>query len=84
MPKLLVGEASPRGDYSISRNLATKFVEEWKAAHSDGEIVERDLAKMDLPYMNLRWLGASLTPVEAHTPPMKEVLTVSNVGVASA
>ena len=78
MPKLLVVEASPRGEYSISRNLATKFVAEWKAAHPDGEVVERDLAKADLPYMNLPWLGASLTPIEAHTPEMKEVLTVSN------
>ena len=78
MPKLLVVEASPRGEYSISRGLAMKFVEEWKAGHPNGEIVERDLAQTDLPYMNLPWLGASLTPVEAHTPAMKEVLTVSN------
>ena len=40
-------------------------------------MVERDLAKSDLPYMNLPWLGASLTPLEAHTPEMKEVLQVS-------
>ena len=49
MPKLLVVEASPRGEYSISRNLATKVVEEWKAAPPDGAVVERDLAKIDLP-----------------------------------
>lgn len=78
MPKLLVIEASPRGEYSISRNLAKKFVEDWKSAHPNGEVVERDLAKMHLPYMSLPWLGASLTPVEAHTPEMREVLTVSN------
>ena len=78
MPKLLVVEASPRGQYSISRNLATKFVADWKAAHPDGEVVERDLAKVDLPYVNLPWLGASLTPIEAHTAEMKEVLAVSN------
>ena len=78
MPKLLVVEASPRGEYSISRSLATEFMKEWKAAHSEGEVVERDLAKVDLPYMNLPWLGASLTPLEAHTPEMKDVLTVSN------
>lgn len=78
MPKLLVVEASPRGDYSISRNLATKFVKQWKAAHADGEVVERDLAKMDLPYMNLPWLGASLTPAEKHTPEMKDVLILSD------
>ena len=78
MPKLLIVEASPRGEYSISRNLATRFVADWKTAHPEGEIVERDLAKMNLPYVNLPWLGASLTPIEAHTPEMKEVLTVSN------
>lgn len=33
---------------------------------------------MNLPYLNLPWLGASLTPIEAHTPEMKEVLTLSN------
>ncbi len=78
MPKLLVVEASPRGEYSISRNLASRFVEEWQAAHPDGEVIERDLAKMDLPYVNLPWLGASLTPTEKHTPEMQEVLVLSN------
>ena len=87
MQKLLAIEASPRGEYSISRNLATKFVEAWKAAHPEeawktahpeGEVVERDLAKMDLPYMNLPWLGASLMSAEKYTPEMKEVLILSN------
>ena len=78
MSKLLVVEASPRGEYSISRNLAAKFVADWKAAHPEGEVVERDLTKTDLPYVNLPWLGASLTPLEAHTPEMKHVLTLSN------
>lgn len=82
MPKLLVVNASPRGEYSISRNLTTHFVEHWKGAHPGGEIVERDLAKMDLPYVNLPWLGASLTPIEKHTPEMKHVLQLSNELVA--
>ena len=78
MPKLLLVEASPRGEYSISRNLAAKFVKDWKTAHPDGEVTERDLAKMDLPYVNLPWLGASRTPLEAHTAEMKEVLALSD------
>lgn len=78
MTKLLVVEASPRGENSISRNLAITFVEQWKSAHPGGEVLERDLAKMDLPYVNLPWLGASLTPLEQHTPEMQEVLRVSN------
>jgi FMN-dependent NADH-azoreductase len=82
MPKLLVVEASPRGEDSISRNLAKMFVEQWKTAHPGGEVVERDLAKIDLPYVNLPWLGASLTPMENHTPEMKDVLRVSDELVA--
>jgi FMN-dependent NADH-azoreductase len=78
MMKLLVVEASPRGDQSISRNLTTMFIEQWQAAHSSGEVVRRDLSKIELPYVNLPWLGASLTPLEAHTPEMKEVLRVSD------
>lgn len=82
MPKLLVVEASPRGEYSISRDLAKMFVKQWKTTHPEGEVVERDLAKSDLPYVNLPWLGASLTPLEMHTPEMKEVLQVSDALVA--
>jgi len=78
MPKLLVVEASPRGEYSISRSLMRTFVNTWKAAHPDGDVMERDLAIIDLPYMNLPWLGASLTPLEQHTPAMREVLQVSD------
>jgi FMN-dependent NADH-azoreductase len=82
MPKLLVIEASPRGDDSISRNLAKTFVGQWKTAHPSGEVVERDLAKIDLPYVNLPWLGASLTPAERHTADMKDVLRMSDELVA--
>ena len=78
MPKLLVVEASTRGENSISRNLAVKFTESWEAAHPGGDVVVRDLAETDLPYLHLPWVNASLTPLEAHTPQMKEVLAVSD------
>ncbi len=45
MTKLLVVETSPRGDYSISRNMTRRFVADWRAAHPDGEAVDRDLMK---------------------------------------
>lgn len=82
MSKLLLVEASPRGEHSISRNLAKTFVERWKAAHPGGEVMERDLTKMDLPYMSLPWVGASLTPAEKHTPDMRNILKMSDELVA--
>ena len=65
-----------------SRSLAKTYVEEWNSAHPDGEVVERDLYKTNLPYMNMPWMGASFTPAEAHTDDIREVLRVSNELVA--
>jgi FMN-dependent NADH-azoreductase len=78
MKKLLVIEASPRGEHSISRSLAKKFVTQWQAAHAGGEVVQRDLARIALPYGNLPWLHASLAPLEKQTFDMKEILQLSN------
>ena len=82
MPKLLVVESSPRGGYSISRSLTATFVEQWRAAHPESEVVERDLMQTRLPFVDLPWVGASLTPVEKHSPEMKEALQLSNELVA--
>ncbi|RYG43145.1 FMN-dependent NADH-azoreductase [bacterium] len=82
MSKLLVVESSPRGPYSVSRNMTATFVEHWKAAHPEGEVVERDLTRTPLPFMELPWVGASLTPIERHSPEMKEVLRLSDELVA--
>ena len=78
MPSLLVVETSPRGDYSISRNLTRRFVERWRAAHPGGRVVERDLMETDLPFVNAPWLQAYFTPPERHSAEMKEVLRLSD------
>ena len=78
MPSLLVVETSPRGEYSISRNLTRRFVERWRAAHPGGRVVERDLMETDLPFVNAPWLQAYFTPPERHSAEMKEVLRLSD------
>lgn len=78
MPKLLVVETSPRGDHSISRNLTRRFVAEWQSAHSGGEIIERDLMTTDLPFVTAPWLQAYFTPVEQHSPEMRDRLRLSD------
>lgn len=82
MTKLLVIETSPRGDYSISRGLTRRFVARWQAAHSDGDVVTRDLMETDLPFVNAPWLQAYFTPSEQHSPEMKAVLRLSDELVA--
>ena len=62
MTKLLVVETSPRGDHSISRNMTHRFVANWRVAHPDGEVVDRDLMEADLPFVTAPWLQAYFTP----------------------
>jgi FMN-dependent NADH-azoreductase len=78
MPTLLVIEASPRGEHSMSRGLTQMFVEEWRKNHPGGRVVERDLMKTNLPFVNLPWLGAYFAPPEQHTPAMKDLLRLSD------
>jgi FMN-dependent NADH-azoreductase len=78
MPRLLVVETSPRGAHSISRNMTRSFVSQWRAAHPGGEVVERDLAETDLPFVTQPWLQAYFTPPEQQSPAMRDALRLSD------
>lgn len=78
MAKLLLIETSPRGEASVSRNLAARFLFEWLAAHPAGEIVTRNLAQDLLPHVTMDWLGAYFTPPEALTTDQKAQLALSD------
>ena len=78
MTKLLVVETSPRGDHSISRNMTRRFVSEWRTAHPDGEVVERDLTETNLQFIDAPWLQAYFTPPEQQSPEMKAELGLSD------
>ncbi|MEO9133227.1 MAG: NAD(P)H-dependent oxidoreductase [Sphingomonas sp.] len=82
MTKLLVVETSPRGDHSISRSMTGRFVAEWRTAHPDGEVVERDLMETDLKFIDAPWLQAYFTPPEQQSPEMKAELALSDELVA--
>ena len=78
MPTLLAVQSSPRGDYSISRNLTSKFIADWQQAHVGGQVVVRDLMKTDLPFVDLPWIAGAYTPAEKHSPESQKALKVSN------
>jgi FMN-dependent NADH-azoreductase len=82
MTKLLVVETSPRGDHSISRGLTRRFVAKWRAAHPDGDVVDRDLMETDLQFIGAPWLQAYFTPPEQHSTEMKAELRLSDELVA--
>ena len=82
MRTLLVIEASPRGEHSMSRGLTQRFVEAWVNNNPDSRVVRRDLMKTDLPFVTMPWLGAYFTPSDQHSPEMKELIRLSDELVA--
>jgi len=82
MPNLLSVLASPRGDYSISRNLTAAFVEEWTKNHAGGQVVTRDLYQTHLPFVDLPWIAGAYTPTDQHTPEMAKALKISDELIA--
>jgi FMN-dependent NADH-azoreductase len=82
MPTLLAIGVSPRYEYSTSRQLTSLFVEKWRTAHPAGQVVDRDLLKTHLPFVDLPWIGGAFTPPEQHSPESAAAIRVSNDLVA--
>jgi FMN-dependent NADH-azoreductase len=82
MTTLLAIGSSPRYEHSTSRKLTSLFVEKWRAAHPDGEVVERDLVKTNLQFVDLPWIGGAFTPPEQHSPESAAAIKISNDLVA--
>lgn len=82
MTRLLIVETSPRGDASVSRTMTRRFRDEWQRAHPGGEVVVRDLAEIDLPFVTAPWLEAYFTPPEGQSAGMRAALRLSDELVA--
>ena len=78
MPTLLHISVSPRGSYSISRRLSDAAVEAWKERNPGGRVIERDLAKTQLTFVDLDWIAGAYTPPEKHNENHKKALAISD------
>jgi FMN-dependent NADH-azoreductase len=78
MPTLLHIDSSPLYGRSVSRQLTGAFVDQWKSAHPDGKVLDRDLNATTIPPINAGWVGAVFTPEEARTAEQKQVLALSD------
>jgi FMN-dependent NADH-azoreductase len=81
MPKLLQLDSSPLAS-SVSRELTTTFVRNWKATHTTGEVIDRDLAAHPPKPVDQAWIFAVHTPAEALQPEQKTLLAFSDACVA--
>jgi FMN-dependent NADH-azoreductase len=82
MPTLLYITISPRGDYSISRQLGHAAVQAWKARNPGGRVIERDLAKTPLTFVDLDWIAGAFSPPEHHNESHKRAIALSDELVA--
>ena len=76
--KLLHIDSSPLYGRSISRELTSEFVTEWKASHPDGKVIYRDLNATTIPPIDAAWVGAVFAPEEALTAEQKQVIALSD------
>ena len=78
MATLLKIDSSPMGENSISRKLTAQFAASWRKAHPEGEVISRDLTRIDLSPVNGIWIGAAYTPEDARSPEQREALALSD------
>ena len=82
MPTLLHIDASPRGDYSISRKVSAAFAANWKKHHADGKVVDRDLNKTALTFVDMDWIAGAYSTPDQHTAAQKKALAISDELIA--
>jgi FMN-dependent NADH-azoreductase len=58
--------------------MTRSFVQDWRTAHPDGEVAERDLADTKLAFVDAAWLQAYFTPRPQHTEAMTGALQLSD------
>jgi hypothetical protein len=75
---LLHISVSPRGEYSISRQLGVAAERAWKKKHPGGRVIERDLTKTPLTFVDLDWIAGAFSPPEHHNENHKKALAISN------
>src|SRR3984885_1719415 len=77
MPTLLHLDSSPL-ETSVSRQLGREFVNTWKAAHSDGTVLYRDLAASAPKPVDTAWIYSAYTPEDNRAPEQKALMALSD------
>jgi FMN-dependent NADH-azoreductase len=81
MPTLLHLNSSPL-ETSISRELTREYVKTWKATHSDGTVISRDVAANPAKPVDAVWIGAAYTPETARSAEQNQALAHSDELIA--
>lgn len=77
LPRVLLVTASGRYDGSVSRNLATRFIETLGDRLGDLQVHHRDVAT-GLPFIDADWIGANYTPAARRSEAQRQTLSQSD------
>ena len=79
---LLVVNASPRRERSLSRRLGAAFVAEWLALRPHDGVARRDVGVDHPPLLTEAWIAACFTPDGQQTPEQRAELAYSDAAIA--
>jgi len=82
MKNLLIINASPRGERSVTRRLTHLFATKWIEANPDDRIVHREVGRADIPHVSERWIAAAARPAELRTEEDRNELKLSDQLIA--
>jgi FMN-dependent NADH-azoreductase len=82
MKNLLIINASPRGERSITRNLTKLFGTKWIEANPDYTIQHREVGQEPIPHVSELWISAAFKPAELRTEDEINVLKTSDKYIA--
>jgi FMN-dependent NADH-azoreductase len=78
MNSILVIQASPQGEQSLSRKITGEFLSQHAERFGKKTLTERDLTKETLPHISGEFVSAMFVPPENRTPDMVKTLAQGN------
>ena len=66
----------------MSRSLGSTFAKQWLQLNPNGKVIERDLTKTDLPFVELPWIIATRTEPDAQDAEQRAALAIGDSLIA--
>ncbi|OJJ14812.1 NAD(P)H dehydrogenase [marine bacterium AO1-C] len=82
MRKVLVINASPRGQRSHSRKLTQLFTQKWQQQAPNDVIIHREVGQENIPHITEEWIASAFTPPQRLSPTQKQTMELSDQLVA--
>ena len=81
MTTLLVINASPRSERSLSRQLASAFIESWQQLNPGDQVLRRDVGIDHPPLLTEAWIAACFTPDDQQSAQQRQTLAYSDAAI---